>query len=46
MKRGGFHRIYLYRQDSDVAKRMLERGYEASEIAELTGLPIEEISRL
>ena len=43
---GGFHRIYLYRKDSDMAKRMLERGYEASEITELTELPIEEISRL
>ena len=30
----------------DMAKRMLERGYEASEITELTELPIEEISQL
>ena len=30
----------------DTAKRMLERGYEASEIAELTRLPIERISQL
>ena len=30
----------------DMAKRMLERGYDSSEVAELTGLPIEEISQL
>ena len=30
----------------DMAKRMLGRGYEASEITELTELPIEEISQL
>ena len=30
----------------DTAKRMLERGYEVRDIAELTGLSIEEISLL
>lgn len=33
-------------KQKDVAKRMLERGYEASEVAELTGLPIDEIAQL
>lgn len=30
----------------DIARRMLERGYEVRDIAELTGLSIEEISLL